>query len=70
MLPYQQELRQLIGGQIRYAGLTREGYPYIIVAKPEDEKFFYVIAQCDAEGNGAGFLQLTERGAIATPAKQ
>jgi hypothetical protein len=49
-----------IGGHfIRYAGVTQDGCPYLIMAKPHSGEMFYVIAQCDAEGNGAGFLQMT-----------
>jgi hypothetical protein len=46
---------------VRHAGLSQEGYPYLILAKDDESRFFYVIAQCDAEGNGPGFLQLSER---------
>jgi hypothetical protein len=58
---YEDDLKQLIGGQVRHAGLSQEGYPYLILAKDDESRFFYVIAQCDAEGNGPGFLQLSER---------
>jgi hypothetical protein len=58
---YEDDLKQLIGGQVRHAGLSQEGYPYLILAKDNESRFFYVIAQCDAEGNGPGFLQLSER---------
>ena len=29
--PYQQELTKLVGGQVHHAGLTQDGYPYLIV---------------------------------------
>lgn len=61
MTPYQQELAQLIGGHIRYAGISREGYLYLIVSKPDTSTFFYLFVQADAEGNGAGFLHITTR---------
>ena len=61
---YQQELNQLIGEQIRYAGLSQDGYPYLIVAKSEEQRIFYVFVQADAEGNGAGFLYITEKEGI------
>ncbi len=32
MNPYQLELNRLIGGQIRHAGLSKEGYPYLIIS--------------------------------------
>jgi hypothetical protein len=42
--------------------MSQEGYPYLILsAKNDESRFFYVIAQCDAEGNGPGFLHLSER---------
>jgi hypothetical protein len=59
-LPYEDDLKALIGGQVCHAGISQDGYPYLIVAKNAESRFFYVIAQCDAEGNGPGFLQLTE----------
>lgn len=58
---YQQELSKLIGGQIYHAGLSRDGYPYLIVSKNEEQCIFYVFAQADAEGNGAGFLHIIEK---------
>jgi len=61
MIPYEKELLKLIGGQVQHVGISRDGYPYLIVAKPQSDEVFYVIAQCDAEGNGPGFLQLTQR---------
>ncbi|NJL56550.1 hypothetical protein HC928_16300 [bacterium] len=61
MNPYQQQLAKLIGGQIHQAGLTQDGYPYLIVKQPDAEAFFYVIAQANPEGTNAGFLHITER---------
>ncbi|MEP0874176.1 hypothetical protein NDA01_31260 [Trichocoleus desertorum AS-A10] len=61
MNPYQQELARLIGGQIHQAGLTHEGYPYLIVKQSNAEAFFYVIAQANPEGTNSGFLHITER---------
>jgi hypothetical protein len=60
MNPYQQ-LAKLIGGQIHQAGLTQDGYPYLIVKQPDAEAFFYVIAQANPEGTNVGFLHITER---------
>lgn len=59
-LPYSEDLNQLVGGQVCKAAISRDGYPYLIIAKNTESRFFYVIAQCDAEGNGPGFLQLNE----------
>ncbi|MEP0820262.1 hypothetical protein [Trichocoleus sp. FACHB-46] len=61
MNPYQQELVKLIGGQIYQAGLTHEGYPYLIVKQSNAEAFFYVIVQANPEGTNSGFLHITER---------
>jgi hypothetical protein len=61
MNPYQQELAKLIGGQIHQAGLTQDGYPYLIVKQPDSDTFFYVIAQANPEGTNAGVLHITER---------
>jgi len=61
MIPYEKELLQLIGGQVQHVGISRDGYPFLVVAKPQSDEVFYVTAQCDAEGNGPGFLQLTQR---------
>ncbi|MFE4105989.1 MAG: hypothetical protein ACTS3T_05475 [Almyronema sp.] len=60
-LPYEDDLKQLIGGQVCHAGISQEGYPYLIIAKNAESRFFCVIAQCDAEDNGPGFLHLSER---------
>ncbi|MEA5453059.1 hypothetical protein VB780_31095 [Leptolyngbya sp. CCNP1308] len=60
-LPYEDDLKALIGGQVRHAGLSDDGYPYLIITKPDESLIFYVIAQCDAEGNGPGFLELNEQ---------
>nr|RNJ69422.1 MAG: hypothetical protein EDM05_09085 [Leptolyngbya sp. IPPAS B-1204] len=60
MKPYQQELARLIGGQIYQAGLTQDGYPYLIVKQSDAEAFFYVIAQANPEGTNTGFLHITE----------
>lgn len=57
---HEQELRQLVGGQIRFAGLTQDGYPYLIVVKPQSHETIYVIAQSDVRGKEAWFLQLTQ----------
>jgi len=64
MNPYQQDLSQLIGGRIHYAGVSSDGYPYLIVSKNEEQRIFYVFVQADAEGNGAGFLHITEKEGI------
>lgn len=61
MNPYQQELTKLVGGQVHHAGLTQDGYPYLIVRQPASETFFYVIAQANPEGTSIGFLHITER---------
>ncbi|NJO74002.1 MAG: hypothetical protein HC833_09795 [Leptolyngbyaceae cyanobacterium RM1_406_9] len=61
MNPYQQELAKLIGGQVHQAGLTQDGYPYLIIKQPDTEAFFYVIAQANPEGTNVGFLHITER---------
>ncbi|MDX2244947.1 MAG: hypothetical protein NW224_30090 [Leptolyngbyaceae cyanobacterium bins.302] len=64
MNPYQQDLSQLIGGEIRHAGVSRDGYPYLIVSKNEEQRIFYIFVQADAEGNDAGFLHITEKEGI------
>ena len=66
MNPYQQELARLIGGQVHQAGLTQDGYPYLIVKQPEAKAFFYVIAQANPKGTNVGFLNITERTGNAT----
>lgn len=60
-LPYEDDLKALIGGQVSHAALSQDGYPYLIIAKTNESRVFYVIAQCDAEDNGPGFLQLNEQ---------
>jgi hypothetical protein len=60
-LPYEDDLKALIGGQVRHAAFSQDGYPYLIIAKTDESRVFYVIAQCDAEDNGPGFLQLNEQ---------
>lgn len=60
MNPYQQKLAKLIGGEVQYAGLTQNGYPYLIIKQPNIETLFYAIAHSQAESNGAGFLYITE----------
>ena len=66
MNPYQQELTKLVGGQVHYAGLTQDGYPYLIVKQSDAEMFFYVIAQANPEGTSIGFLHITERTGTVT----
>ena len=61
MNPYQQELARLIGGQVHQAGLTQDGYPYLIVKQSDAEAFFYVITQANPDGTNVGFLHITER---------
>ncbi len=60
MNPYQQKLAKLLGGQVQYAGLTQDGYPYLIIKQSNTETLFYVIAHSNPESNGAGFLYVTE----------
>jgi hypothetical protein len=58
--PNPPELAQLVGGQVHQAGLTQDGYPYLMIKHPDAETFFYVIAQATPEGNGVGFLRITK----------
>jgi len=37
-LPYEDDLKQLIGGQVCHAGLSQEGYPYLIIAKNAESR--------------------------------
>ncbi|MDX2098881.1 MAG: hypothetical protein SFW36_13985 [Leptolyngbyaceae cyanobacterium bins.59] len=64
MTLYEQDLKKLVGGQIRHVGLSRDGYPYLIVSHNQENRIFYVFVQADAEGNGAGFLHITEKEGI------
>jgi hypothetical protein len=66
MNPYQQELAKLVGGQIHQAGLTQDGYPYLIVKQPDSDTFFYVIAQASSQGTNVRFLHITEQKETST----
>lgn len=59
--PYHQnpaDLAPIIGGMIRRFGVSREGFPYLVVEN--HNKTFYLFIQADVEGNRAGYLSITE----------
>jgi hypothetical protein len=63
--PYYQnpaDLVPIIGGTIRHAGVSREGFPYLVVEN--QNKTFYLFVQSDAEGNGTGYLSVTEKAGV------
>lgn len=63
--PYHQnpaDLAPIVGGMIRRAGVSREGFPYLVVEN--HSKTFYLFIQADAEGNGAGYLSITESAGV------
>lgn len=65
--PYHQnpaDLAPIVGGMIHRAGVSREGFPYLVVEN--HNKMFYLLIQSDAEGNGAGYLSVTENTGVRT----
>ena len=63
--PYHQnpaDLVPIVGGMIRHAGVSREGFPYLVVEN--HSKTFYLFIQADAEGNGGGYLSITEKAGV------
>jgi hypothetical protein len=47
---------------IRHAGVSREGFPYLVIEN--HNKTFYLFIQADAEGNGGGYLSVTEKAGV------
>jgi hypothetical protein len=63
--PYHQnsdDMTILVNGIVRRAGISREGLPYLVVESKC--KTFYLFVQSDAEGNGAGYLSITESSGV------